>query len=379
MDKLRPYLLLLKKHHFWILFVVVLGVSYWGWSSGAAYFSDQYAKDQRTIESKFTALRAIESKPNHPNESFYTNAETIHQELKEKAFSAWTELYEQQKPELVWIDELKGELADKPPDAEIKQEIRFTLTSDFASKYIPQLYEHLGVLSEAQWLAPQRSELMERYTWPRTPTTTQLRFAQEDYWVYTALLKIVAKTNEGAQGLYNAPIKQIDEIKIAQAASQGVESTVEHITTQMRSQGTPPTVPSRDATDTDLATGRYLDSAAAAATTAAPATTDATQSARSKKIPIYMALTMREEKVPDLLAACANSTLPVEVTQCRILPSSKNAADNLQGTGVIQLQLYGTIYIFSPPSRAALGLPDPNVDGAGELPADGGVQPGVNP
>ena len=44
--------------------------------------------------------------------------------------------------------------------------------------------------------------------------------AQEDLWVYEALLRIIENTNQGYTSYYNAPVKEIDALQIGADASK---------------------------------------------------------------------------------------------------------------------------------------------------------------
>ena len=53
----------------------------------------------------------------------------------------------------------------------------------------------VGVL---EWDESDRNRIMRQFQWEETPDTQTVRLAQEDLWVYEALLRIIEKTNKGA-------------------------------------------------------------------------------------------------------------------------------------------------------------------------------------
>ncbi|MCA9185652.1 MAG: hypothetical protein KDA99_08535, partial [Planctomycetales bacterium] len=63
----------------------------------------------------------------------------------------------------------------------------------------------------------------EHFSWPETqskvPTTKQMLYAQEDLWVLTSLMDVIAQTNENATGAHNAVIKRIEFIHIGKDVS----------------------------------------------------------------------------------------------------------------------------------------------------------------
>jgi hypothetical protein len=88
-----------------------------------------------------------------------------------------------------------------------------------------------------------------------------------------------------------------------------------------------------------------------------------------KRMPIYMRLMMDQREITRLLAACANSPLPVEVRQLRINPESRDAAQKRPaaaegatsptsvGAYDELVEIHGLIYIYNPPDPAKLGQP----------------------
>ena len=52
----------------------------------------------------------------------------------------------------------------------------------------------VGVL---EWDESDRNRIMRQFQWEETPDTQTVRLAQEDLWVYEALLRIIEKTNKG--------------------------------------------------------------------------------------------------------------------------------------------------------------------------------------
>ncbi len=62
-----------------------------------------------------------------------------------------------------------------------------------------------------------------------TPTSIQVRYAQEDLWVVEALLRILQKTNEKATSTYNAPVKRILSLKIGVDAAQEMARSQDRI------------------------------------------------------------------------------------------------------------------------------------------------------
>lgn len=79
--------------------------------------------------------------------------------------------------------------------------------------------EMVGVVD---WL--DEANLLARFNWSTTPTTQEIRLAQEDLWVYEALLRIIAETNRPATTQYGAVVKKIFSLEIAQQAAMAFQS-----------------------------------------------------------------------------------------------------------------------------------------------------------
>jgi hypothetical protein len=191
--------------------------------------------------------------------------------------------------------------------------------------------------------------------WPQTPTSQQVRYAQENLWVCRALLSIVARVNELATGHHDANIKEIQVLSIGQQAATEFQTGMAPnrifrpvLAAAVGPGGYPapgsspvpvtgggaayppaasgvlggPLAASPDGTPIDparlLDQGRYVDAQgkpldAGAAAGAAP-------SVEFKRMPVYLRLVIDQREVTRLLAECANSPLPVEVRQLRLNP-----------------------------------------------------------
>ena len=75
------------------------------------------------------------------------------------------------------------------------------------------------LVGKVDWAMTDVKRIRAGYYWKTRPTTTQVRLAQEDLWVYEALLRIIAKTNETATSQYNAAVKSIQSLEIGQRAA----------------------------------------------------------------------------------------------------------------------------------------------------------------
>lgn len=219
------------------------------------------------------------------------------------------------------------------------------------------------------WNPQDQTALRMRYDWSsglKVPRTIDVLYAQEDLWIMTALMEIIANTNQGATGRYNAVVKEISFINLGRevGASTGVVMRVNSAAMSGSSgmpgmgsegmssggmssagmpgmampgmtAGMPGTIGSESSSGgsgmglavgpPDPAQFRYvdLDYKPIAADTLRTAITAESPDPNNaflvvaKRIPIRMGLTIDQRKLNRFIAACSNAPLMVEVRQVR--------------------------------------------------------------
>ena len=79
------------------------------------------------------------------------------------------------------------------------------------------------------WNPSNQGSIMARYDWSKqaenVPKTLQILYSQEDYWVLTSIMQIIARTNEGADARYKAAVKRIDGIDLGVYAQRSGQVT----------------------------------------------------------------------------------------------------------------------------------------------------------
>lgn len=69
--------------------------------------------------------------------------------------------------------------------------------------------------SMVKWSSLSQNEILKRFSWTnRTPTTAEVMYAQEDLWVINQWIEVIARTNRGADARYNAAITEIISIEL---------------------------------------------------------------------------------------------------------------------------------------------------------------------
>ncbi len=294
-----------------------------------------------------------------------------------------------------------------------------------------------------EWDSGNQGELLSRFDWSKNPdgvpTVLQILYAQEDLWILTGIMDIIAQTNGDADAQYNAAVKVIDSIQLgAQAggiadggevmlfdtgggssgygmsgmggsSSGGSAGAGSAGMSNMYSQN------KQEASGPDPADNRYVDAKYA------PVKGQQLRSAFSstspddaflvvaKRMPVRMVLKVDVLKLPRLLAMCGNADLTFEVRQVRINPQSKTqiggsgggggfaagggpagmgtsmgdmsgsggapsnededsgygamgggglALESIESPYDVEVEIYGLIYLYNPPQRSKLGLPE---------------------
>ena len=193
--------------------------------------------------------------------------------------------------------------------------------------------------------------------WEQTPTTQQVLLAQEDLWVYEALLRIINNVNAGVETHEKAWIKRIDALEIGRPAAEAWGANQEPIFAEPAAAtessagggmgegmgmegGMGETAPGMGMggmgggmgemggelggsgmgrqDNVNLLDGRYVDESgrpllAQEFETQPPY-------AEFKMMMVHMNLFMHQRRIPKLLVECANSAMPIEVIRLRINP-----------------------------------------------------------
>jgi hypothetical protein len=250
------------------------------------------------------------------------------------------------------------------------------------------------------------------------PTTPEILYSMEDYWVLKALMQIIARTNidedtgKPAELRHRAAIREIHSIKFGGEAQGNVGQIFIPVPAEgdVPLEGAPPTgtpppagteVPMGEGGVTtpaapDPANGRYVDKvyqplpAEKLRSAATSGTPEEAYLAVAKRMPVRMLVKMDQRKLNRFLTECGNADLMLEVKQVRINPNEPDILSIATGQGGgggfgagpsrfgggqgrfggeqaggaregetsnpwdVEVEVYGIIYIFNPPSKKRL-------------------------
>lgn len=302
-----------------------------------------------------------------------------------------------------------------------------------------------------EWPSSAQSALLgELFPWKgRRPTALEIYYSQENLWILRQMLKIVADVNGEATQPFQAKIHRIDQLSMGRkvkftngnisspgmGAMGGMGMGMDDMMMDEMGMGMDMDMMGMEmgmgtgmgsiVEALDPADNRYVD------TLMQPITGDTLRSALNsesptdaplkvaKRVPVMMKFKMNQRSVPELLAACGNAPLMVQVIQTRVLPP--NAASSPMGGGMgmememgmgemgmgdmgmggmgmggtgmggaaaanqdpfpldVTVEVYGLIHIYNPPDRSKLGVEQVNADTIAEGETLGAQTPAPTP
>lgn len=273
MDKLKIFLEVLKKYHFWATCVVMLLVAIICWWVATAGLASQFQKRKTKLEGDFSGVQRI--RQNDPNDKVIEAIRDQETVLKEQVWKAWEILYNEQKEKnpfpTVLGEDFKRQFENLKPKGELPRKYRENY-QNYIMRYLPILLDEVEILRPVEeevpapgvgrdaaagarparrmlgrglggrnpgagmrgmggaaeteqewtgivdWDSSNIQQLENRFIWDNTPSTLAVVLAQEDLWVIGALLRVIARTNEVATGPASAAVKQIEAIEIGREA-----------------------------------------------------------------------------------------------------------------------------------------------------------------
>lgn len=433
MDQLLKFLAVVRKYHFWILVVLAVVLSVSLWAKASAGLSADTKKRKTALEETHKTVEKITTESDPANDEVIKAIQKADENLKGNVHRAWQFLYREQQEKNPWpslgpefLNHVKSLDLDDP-SVEIQDFHRGTYgvymkgqvlgilekiidrrrqvavdakergaglppgAGGAAGPYTVRGGVPMKVVGKVDW--PGAEQIERDYAWPGViPSTLQVRLAQEDLWVYQALLRIVNETNEGATDYSNAVVKTIEKLEIGRRASALFGAPKVAAAPREKDENgddiePPPMIQAQAPTDgkrvsaeqATLLANRYLDKEfqPLAATAAQPYE-------QFRMMPVHLTLLMDQKKIPKLLAECGNCSMPVEVRRVTIT-SSKQAApvagaaaaaplddkdderDNRSAAlapaaipgaegndSLVRVDVLGVIYIFAAPTQANL-------------------------
>jgi len=237
------------------------------------------------------------------------------------------------------------------------------------------------IIGVVDWTQADQQRLTQRFYWQTRPTTEEVRLAQEDLWVYEALLRIIKNTNGPVKNRSDAAIKEIQALEIGRDAAMawqggpggaapsyygsgggmGPVTPKAYDPVAEQRGGSPGPGPGGPAPTTGgygapaaLPTQRrYVDEAGQP--------TEASRELPFNLMPIRMLLVMDQTKLAKLLVECGNSSMPVEV---RSVFLGADKGNSLNFASPMQPGAGSGSPVYRPSGTGSDGRSSSNYDGA---------------
>jgi hypothetical protein len=391
----------------------------------------QAARSQ--IDSRFTALRGVESQNPHPNEAWSTKIVDNTKRTKRDTFATWDAFWQGQAALRQWPavlgDDFVQRAAALKPGGTLSRKL-LERYQDGVRQLVRELPRRMGSddhmrdesidaaaagpaaaapqVSRAlvAWSPDDQRRIYQSFNWQNPPSTTQVVLAQEELWVYGLFCDSIARLNRSAAGAYNAPIPRVDHMAVGYAAAEEVPGGGGTITAPQPVAGAaaapaatpaaplprPPhprfgSSPVAAPDDDALKNWIYVDFDGKPLMAADLATNPAAQMVHL--MPFVLLLTMDQRSLDSLLVDLASSPIPIDVRQVRI-----NAPWSVTGSGFvapsgpppsetgpsgrdrprlhdIRVEIRGTVGLATPPSPQAIGIDEADL----QLPGENQEQP----
>lgn len=395
MDQVRAILRVMWQQRFWLVTTIGVITASVCWMMASATIDDEFSAKKTEITGKVGAMRQLQTTPVHGNPGVNEKEREQTKAIRDSVRVLWEQLYARQKDSVLKWPEISDEFVDYVKDLEFGADIRNRELRELYGNYAKNRFDGLLEIAKAQkfldrspgggrgempggygreggvpaagaavdddylvmWL--DQGNLRAKLEFPSTPRSMQIWVTQEDLWVYEALLRVIAATNQqkGATRPDNAAIRVIETLEVGREAAmasrdggsilmpagggggggygrEGGGYEMDGGGYGMEGGGGygPPGGggyggrgyemdsfgggggDDGGAIDAMLTQQRYVDAAGE------PVADLASAGQQFRRLPIHMRLSMDQRWLPTVLVECANATLPIEVTRVRVNP-----------------------------------------------------------
>lgn len=259
-DSIRPYVIGLRKFHFWILAAIVPLVLLPLLFMAQAGISQKIESQRSKIKSSLDSVSAILKKEPHPNEKWSERINARTREINDETLQVWEQLWKAQEPLRMWPESLGDDFVKAAASLKPDGSLRRSLLERYQNGIRPivrQLPVRMGVdelMSDAasdqgtptprgqplvrgqeekqpslvQWSGEDQQQLFNSFDWVEPPSTTQVVMAQEELWMYGVLCDVIRGVNSTPLGAdakavvtpANVAIPFIQELKVGYPAAE---------------------------------------------------------------------------------------------------------------------------------------------------------------
>ena len=227
MEKLKPYLIKIKQHHVWILFLVATAVLFYAWSSGSAKIKNDFKSNQAKIKSQFASIdKQSKSRGgnNFPNESWIESREKLKNQITQSGARAWTIVMESQAESQRWPKSLAKESLEEIENDDWNDET----IRDYQGVVAKEI-QQIRVIANATASPDNTGDLwnVDDYknlegSLSSIKNENDCKTFQQVLWIYQALVRAISQTNEGASDQFDLPVLSIEDTASFLEVTKGI-------------------------------------------------------------------------------------------------------------------------------------------------------------
>lgn len=256
-DSIRPAWEMLRKHHFWLLALLLPLVLVPTLLAARGGLITEIGKEQQKIKGQLAALEQVRQKDPHPNEGWSEEIDAEATRIRRETLAEWERFWKSQEFLRVWPQELGADFLEQvsalPPDGRLPRDLllryqnvirevvrklpaRMGADTDMGEE-TPRAAEQpradgsqaVGRERRARamitWSDNDQKQLRNSFVWEKLPAdqraaTSQVMLAQEELWVYGLFCDAIARANQGASGVHDAAIVHVDKLAVGYPAAE---------------------------------------------------------------------------------------------------------------------------------------------------------------
>ncbi len=206
MDQLNKVL----EHKFWIMLGLAIIIPFVGWGMTHSAMVAEFEKGKGELETKF---KNIPQGASLPNDRWKTEATTENDKQRLLVESTWKKLWDEQQKAKVWP-------AKFPSDTDNLDQNTLLLYPQKYRDEVKRIYSVVrpltpSIMGPTGVIAFPLNQLsVVEWQSSAPPSPRDIREAQEDLWLYEALLKLIDKVNAGVSLQNDAPIPELLTLKL---------------------------------------------------------------------------------------------------------------------------------------------------------------------
>ena len=229
MEKIKPILMKIRGHHFWILVIFGAAVILYCWNASVSEIERDFQKNKRAVSAQFTSLKTNSQRSEFPNEIWIEETKNAADKVTKSAAVAWKGVVDMQQPAVQWPEDILGagfaEVFANPESDEEKSAL-VAAYAEAAPKLIGALRETLGATKIVEseegvlWEQSNYDLLQDGYATTKIKTARDCEIRQKALWVYQAMARVIAETNRGEEDQFNLPIHTVKELAVGELAAR---------------------------------------------------------------------------------------------------------------------------------------------------------------